>query len=139
MVDKIRYELDINKGKDENKINEQDKGFNLIHKSKNNKSKSSGNLFRNNKNIQNRYLRNNNNFINNYIPYEQEKLMKRIENAKNKTKWMHYKGFFTSANIQSFNSIISPRFKMPKVKIKQTKEKKSKRIFLNDINNNEEE
>jgi hypothetical protein len=33
MVDKIRYELDINKGKDENKINEQDKGFNLIHKS----------------------------------------------------------------------------------------------------------
>jgi hypothetical protein len=139
MVDKIRYELDINKEKDENKINEQDKGFNLIHKSKNNKSKSSGNLFRNNKNIQNRYLRNNNNFINNYIPYEQEKLMKRIENAKNKTKWMNYKGFFTSANIQSFNSIISPRFKIPKVKIKQTKEKKSKRIFLNDININEEE
>ena len=55
--------------------------------------------------------------------------MKRIENAKNKKKWINYKGFFTNANIQSFNSIISPRFKKTKVKIKKIHEKKYKRIF----------
>ena len=64
--------------------------------------------------------------------------MKKFENAKNKKKWINYKGFFTNANIQSFNSIISPRLKIPKVKIKKIHEKKYKRIFLNDINDNAE-
>ena len=142
-VDKIRYELEKNnekaKEKDENKINEAKKGLSLVYKSRNNKSKSFGNIFKKNKNSYDRFLRNNTNFLNNYIPYEQEKLMKRIENAKNKNKWMNHNGFFTNANIQSFNSIISPRFKIPKVKIKKIHEKKYKRIFLSDINSNNEE
>ena len=139
-VDKIRYELENKneKEKDETKLEESKKGFNLSYKSKNNKSKSYGNILRNNKNSYDRYLRNNTNFINNYTPYEQEKLMKKFENAKNKKKWINYKGFFTNANIQSFNSIISPRLKIPKVKIKKIHEKKYKRIFLNDINDNAE-
>ena len=66
--------------------------------------------------------------------------MKRIENAKNKKKWINHNGFFTSANIQSLNSVISPRLKnIHKIKIKKIHEKKGKRIFLNDINNSDEE
>ena len=133
-VDKIRYELDNKNQKDEAKFDNSKKGLNLVYKPKNNKSKSYGNLFKN-KNNNDRYVRNNTNFINNYIPYEQEKLMKRIENAKNRTKWMNHNGFFTNANIQSFNSVISPRYSIPKVKIKKIHEKKSKRIFLQNIDN----
>ena len=55
--------------------------------------------------------------------------MKRIENGKNKKKWINYKGFFTNANIQSFNSIISPRFKIQKVKIKKFMKKSIKEFF----------
>ena len=136
-VDKIRYEID--NGKNENKFEDSKKGLNLVYKPKKTKSKSFGNLFRRNKNNYDRYLRNNTNFINNYIPYEQEKLMKRLENAKNKKKWINHNGFFTSANIQSLNSVISPRLKnVHKFKIKKINEKKAKRIFLNDINNSEE-
>ena len=131
-VDKIRYELANKNQKDEAKFDNSKKGLNLVYKPKNNKSKSYGNLLRN-KNNNDRYVRNNTNFINNYIPYEQEKLMKRIENAKNRTKWMNHNGFFTNANIQSFNSVISPRYSIPKVKIKKIHEKKSKRIFLQNI------
>ena len=142
-IDKIRYELEKNneKEKDDNKSKETKKGLNLIYKSRNNsKSKSYGNIFKkNNKNSYDRYLRNNTNFINNYIPYEQEKLIKRIEKAKSKNKWMNNNGFFTNANIQSFNSIISPKHKIPKVKIKKIHEKKYKRIFLSDFNSNNEE
>ena len=141
-VDKIICELEKNNEKEkyDNKSKETKKGLNLIYKSRtaNNKSKSVGNIFNKNNNIYDRYLRNNTNFINNYIPYEQEKLMRRIEKAKSKNKWMNHNGFFTNANIQSFNSIISPRFKIPKVKIKKIHEKKYKRIFLGDINSNNE-
>ena len=137
-VDKIRYEIDNNNQKDENKEADSQKGINLVYKPKSNKSKSYGNLFRINRNNYERYLRNNTNFLNNQIPYEQEKIMKRIENAKNKTKWINHNGFFTNANIKSFNSVISPRINRPKFKIKKIHEKKNKRIFLNDIDNNEE-
>ena len=137
-VDKIRYEID--NGKNGNKFEDSKKRLNFAYKPRKTKSKSFGNLFRSNKNNYDRYLRNNTNFINNYIPYEQEKLMKRIENAKNKKKWINHNGFFTSANIQSLNSVISPRLKnIHKIKIKKIHEKKGKRIFLNDINNSDEE
>ena len=104
----------------------------IFPKTKHKKSKSYGNLFNNN--ISNdEYNRNNNNFINNSIPYEQEKLMRRIENAKNRKKWMNLKGFFTSANLQSFNSLISPNIKIHKIKIKNDNKKKNKVLYLNQI------
>ena len=138
-VDQLRYEIDNNKEKDGNKADDSKKGLNLVYKPGNYKSKSFGNLFGNNKNNYDRYLRNNTNFINNYIPYEQEKLMNRIQNAKNRKMWINHNGFFTNANIKSFNSVISPRLNIHKVKIKKIHEKKSKRIFLNEIYCNNEE
>ena len=135
-VNKIRYENDNEKN--ENDIKNNLKGINLLNKSRTKKSKSFSNLYQNYKSYD-KYFRNNTNFINNYIPYEQEKLMKRIENAKNKKKWMNHNGFFTSANIESFNSNISPNIKIHKIKIKNNDDKKRKRIILNDINNNNDE
>ena len=139
-VDKIRYENDKEKEKtekehDNNNIKDNLKGINLLHNSRTKKSKSFGNLYKNYKS-HDKYFQKDNNYFNYYIPYEQEKLMKRIENAKNKKKWMNHKGFFTSANIQTFNSNISPNVKIHKIKIKNKNEKKSKKIILNDINNN---
>ena len=111
------------------------KGLNLLYKSNHKKSKSIGNLFNNN--ISNdEYHINNHNFINNSIPYEQEKLMKRIENARNRKKWMNLKGFFTNANIQSFNSLISPNIKIHKIKNKNN-DKKGKILYLSKIDNND--
>ena len=80
-------------------------------------------------------MNNNNNFINDSIPYEQEKLMKRLENARNKKKWMNLKGFFTSANLQSFNSLICPNLKIHKIKINKD-DKKRKILFLSKIDDN---
>ncbi len=137
-IEKIRYnknELKNNKNKIKNNIHSPEnsnKILCLFPKTKHKKSKSYGNLFNNN--ISNdEYNRNNNNFINNSIPYEQEKLMRRIENAKNRKKWMNLKGFFTSANLQSFNSLISPNIKIHKIKIKNDNKKKNKVLYLNQI------
>ena len=137
-IEKIRYnknEFKNNKNKIKNIIHSPEnsnKILCLFPKTKHKKSKSYGNLFNNN--ISNdEYNRNNNNFINNSIPYEQEKLMRRIENAKNRKKWMNLKGFFTSANLQSFNSLISPNIKIHKIKIKNDNKKKSKVLYLNQI------
>ena len=112
--------------------------MNFLYKSNKRKSKSYG-ILKNSKYNNERYLRNNTNFINYHIPYEQEKLIKRIENAKNRKKWMNHNGFFTNANIKSLNSIISPKLHIHKVKIKKIHERKSKRIFLSDINNSDQE
>ena len=49
---------------------------------------------------------------------------------------MNLKGFFTSANIQSFNSLISPSLKIHKIKIKNN-DKKSKVLYLSKIDNND--
>ena len=138
-IDKIRYELGNNNNKKEgNKFDDSfKKGMNFLYKSNKRKSKSYG-ILKNSKYNNERYLRNNTNFINYHIPYEQEKLIKRIENAKNRKKWMNHNGFFTNANIKSLNSIISPKLHIHKVKIKKIHERKSKRIFLSDINNSEE-
>ena len=100
----------------------------LSTKSNNKKSKSFKKLFINNSN--DGYFLNKNIFINDSIPYEQEKLIKRIENARNKRKWMNLKGFFTSANKQTFNSLISPNLKIHKIKISNNNEKKCKKLSL---------
>ena len=140
-IEKLRYNKNRNKfkkNKSKNNIHSPDystKGLSLLYKSNHKKSKSIGNLFNNNI-FNDEYHKNNNNFINNSIPYEQEKLMKRIENARNRKKWMNLKGFFTSANIQSFNSLISPSLKIHKIKIKNN-DKKSKVLYLSKIDNND--
>ena len=112
------------------------KRLNLLLISKHKKSKSYGNLFKNNNSNDDEYNVNKVNFINNSIPYEQEKLMRKIEKAKNRKKWMNLKGFFTSANLQSFNSLISPNKKIHKIKINNNT-KKSKVFFLSHINNDD--
>ena len=152
-IEKLRYESKNDKEKEKekekniikNKNKSKDKSsinlpyFNnrlsLFHNTKHKKSKSYGNLYNNISNDEYN-INKNNNFINNSIPYEQEKLMKRIENARNKKKWMNIKGFFTSANIQSFNSLISPTVKIHKIKINNNN-KKSKIIYLSKINNDD--
>ena len=141
-IDKIRFEND-----DENKNNNEDinkiksknnkrlslnssRGLSFSYKSNHKKSKSYANL----SNSSNEYFMNKyNNFINDSIPYEQEKLMKKIENTRNKKKWMNIKGFFTSANKQSFNTLISPNLKIHKIRINNG-EKKCKKISLSRIN-----
>ena len=143
-IEKLRYENDkeIDKEKEryiKPKMNIlhspylPNKGLNLLYKPKQKKSKSYGNIFNNNYFSNDEYNVNKINFINNCIPYEQEKLMRRIEKAKNRKKWMNLKGFFTSANLQSFNRLISPNKKIHKIKINNN-EKKSKVFFLNNIN-----
>lgn len=139
-IEKLRYD---NKNKKENKGNNvrspnlHNGGLNLIYNSKHKKSKSFGNLFNNNKS-NDEYNKNNNNFINNSIPYEQEKLLTKIEMARNRKKWMNLKGFFTSANIQSFNSLISPRIKIHKIKFNHdNNNNKNKILFLNKINDDD--
>ena len=100
----------------------------MFTKSNNKKSKSFKKLFINNSN--DGYFLNKNIFINDSIPYEQEKLIKRIENARNKRKWMNLKGFFTCANKQTFNSLISPNLKIHKIKISNNNGKKCKKLSL---------
>ena len=144
-IEKFKNDKNSNKfkkNKSKNNIHSPDysrKGLSLLYKSNHKinhkKSKSIGNIFNYN-NFNDEYNKNNNNFINNSIPYEQEKLMKRIENARNRKKWMNLKGFFTSANIQSFNSLISPSLKIHKIKIKNN-DKKSKILYLSKIDNND--
>lgn len=146
-IDKISYNNDDEK-KDENDNKEKDKIKNksnnrrnallspipkrkelkLFPKSNNKKSKSYKNIFINNSN--DGYFLNKNNFINDSIPYEQEKLIKRIENARNKRKWMNHKGFFTCANKHTFNSLISPNLKIHKIKISNNNGKKCKKLSL---------
>jgi len=142
-IDKISYNNDDEK-KDENDNKDKYKSKNrrnailspipkrkelkLFSKSINKKSKSYKNLFINNSN--DGYFLNKNIFINDSIPYEQEKLIKRIENARNKRKWMNLKGFFTSANKQTFNSLISPNLKIHKIKISNNNGKKCKKLSL---------
>ena len=128
-----------NKNKFKNNIHSpyiHNRGLSLLYNSNDKKSKSLGNIFNNNSNSTDEYnVNNNNNFINDSIPYEQEKLMKRLENARNKKKWMNLKGFFTSANLQSFNSLICPNLKIHKIKINKD-DKKRKILFLSKIDDN---
>lgn len=125
---------DKNKSKSKNRRNAilspipKRKGLKLFNKFNNKKSKSYKHLYINNSNES--YFLNKNNFINDSIPYEQEKLIKKIENARNKRKWMNLKGFFTSANKQTFNSLISPNLKIHKIKISNNNGKKCKKLSL---------
>jgi hypothetical protein len=136
-IEKIRYDDNKNDKKKDIKSAYSpclaSRGLNLLISSKHKKSKSYANILNNNNSCDDEYNINKMNFINNCIPYEQEKLMRKIEKAKNKKKWMNLKGFFTSANLQSFNSLISPNKKKHKITINNGK--KSKVIFLSHINN----
>lgn len=140
-VEKKKYHMKKTKDKEKKRNdtiniythNISNKGLSFLYKSKHKKSKSYGNIFNNN-NPKDEYNLKNNNFINDSIPYEQEKLMKKLENARNRKKWMNLKGFFTSANIQSFNSLISPNVKIHKIKINNNNEK-NKIFYLNKIDN----
>ena len=48
------------------------------------------------------------NSIRESTPYEQEKIISKLEKEKNKKKWITFKGFFSSPNKKSFNRYINP-------------------------------
>jgi hypothetical protein len=75
----------------------------------------------------NNYFNNKYESINNSTPYDQEKIINKLEKEKSKKKWITNKGFFNGVNKKSFNSFINPYNK----KATNNMERK---IFLN-INN----
>ena len=54
------------------------------------------------------YFSNRYSSINYPTPYEQEKIINKIENEKSKKKWMTIKGFFNGVNTRSFNIFTNP-------------------------------
>ena len=77
----------------------------------------------------NDYFNDKYNFINESIPYEQEKILNKLEKEKNKQKWITYKGFFNGVNKKSFNSFINPYKK--KISLSNIINNKEKKILLN--------
>ena len=72
------------------------------------------------------------------IPYDQEKIINRLEKAKNKERWITNKGFFNDANTKSFNRFINPYKNKNNKKIyNKLSNNKDRKIFLNlnDFNN----
>ena len=56
----------------------------------------------------NDYFNDKYNSIRESVPYEQEKIISKLEKEKNKKKWITFKGFFSSPNKKSFNRFINP-------------------------------
>jgi hypothetical protein len=56
----------------------------------------------------NDYFNDKYNSIRESTPYEQEKIISKLEKEKNKKKWITFKGFFSSPNKKSFNRYINP-------------------------------
>ena len=56
----------------------------------------------------NDYFNDKYNSIRESTPYEQEKIISKLEKEKNKKKWITFKGFFSSPNKKSFNRFINP-------------------------------
>ena len=72
------------------------------------------------------------NSINQSTPYDQEKILNKLEKEKNKKKWITHKGFFNGVNTKSFNRFINPyKNRISLFNIANNKERK---IFLN-VNN----
>ena len=69
----------------------------------------------------NDYFNDKYNSIRESTPYEQEKIISKLEKEKNKKKWITFKGFFSSPNKKSFNRYINPN--------------SNKRLFLSIANN----
>ena len=82
-------------------------------------------LIRTEPNQINDYFNNRYSSINNSIPYQQEKIINKIENEKSKQKWITNKGFFSGANTKSFNKYINPY-------------NNKNKLFLSSISNNKE-
>ena len=55
----------------------------------------------------NNYFNNKYESINNSTPYDQEKIINKLEKEKSKKKWITNKGFFNGVNKKSFNSFIN--------------------------------
>ena len=70
--------------------------------------------------------------INEYTPYDEEKLLNKLEKEKNKKKWITYKGFFSGVNKKSFNRFINPYNN--KISLANIGNYKERKIFF-DVNN----
>ena len=70
--------------------------------------------------------------INESTPYDEEKILNKLEKEKSKKKWITYKGFFTDVNKKSFNRFINPYNN--KLSLSNIGHSKERRIFLN-VNN----
>ena len=70
--------------------------------------------------------------INESTPYDEEKILNKLEKEKNKKKWITYRGFFNGANKKSFNRFIDPYNN--KISLFNIGHNKERKIFLN-VNN----
>ena len=79
------------------------------------------------------YFSNRYSSINYPTPYEQEKIINKIENEKSKKKWMTNKGFFNGVNTRSFNIFTNP-YNNKNNLLSSIINNKQRKIFLNDNN-----
>ena len=79
------------------------------------------------------YFSNRYSSINYPTPYEQEKIINKIENEKSKKKWMTNKGFFNGVNTRSFNIFTNP-YNNKNNLLSSIIHNKQRKIFLNDNN-----
>ena len=80
------------------------------------------------------YFSNRYSSINYPTPYEQEKIINKIENEKSKKKWMTNKGFFNGVNTRSFNIFTNPYNNNKNNLLSSIINNKQRKIFLNDNN-----
>ena len=76
------------------------------------------------------YFSNRYSSINYPTPYEQEKIINKIENEKSKKKWMTNKGFFNGVNTRSFNIFTNP-YNNKNNLLSSIINNKQRKIFLN--------
>ena len=67
--------------------------------------------------------------INESTPYDEEKILNKLEKEKDRKKWITYKGFFTDVNKKSFNRFINPY--NSKISLSNIGHNKERKIFLN--------
>jgi hypothetical protein len=88
-------------------------------------------LIRTEPNQINDYFNNRYSSINNSIPYQQEKIINKMENEKSKKKWITNKGFFNGANTKSFNKYINPYNNKNKLLLSSKSSNKEKILCIN--------
>lgn len=78
----------------------------------------------------NDYFNDKYNSIRESTPYEQEKIISKLEKENNKKKWITFKGFFSSPNKKSFNRFINPYSNNNRI-LFSIANNKDRKIFLN--------
>ena len=149
LIIKIKYNnynlIKKNKLLNKNPILQNDQSIILINSKINNKAKSNTNnqnsinniksysydriLVKTEPNQVNDYFNDRYCSINESTPYDEEKILNKLEKEKDRKKWITYKGFFTDVNKKSFNRFINPY--NSKISLSNIAHNKERKIFLN--------